>query len=155
MIADRLRKAVLQAAIQGKLLSLDNLEYKTVYFDNQEFEIPTNWQFVKIGELGNFQRGKGINRSQIIKKGFPAIRYGELYTTYNLFIDEVVSFVPESIYSKSYKINYGDILFTLTGETDVDIAKSVSYLCDEPASLGGDLAAWMNHDQDPKYLSYA
>lgn len=155
MIADRLRKAVLQAAIQGKLLSLDNVEYKTVYFDNQEFEIPTNWQFVKIGELGNFQRGKGINRSQIIKKGFPAIRYGELYTTYNLFIDEVVSFVPESIYSKSYKINYGDILFTLTGETDVDIAKSVSYLCDEPASLGGDLAAWMNHDQDPKYLSYA
>lgn len=155
MIAERLRKAVLKAAIQGKLLSLDNVEYKTVYFDNQEFEIPTNWQFVKIGELGNFQRGKGINRSQIIKKGFPAIRYGELYTTYNLFIDEVVSFVPESIYSKSYKINYGDILFTLTGETDVDIAKSVSYLCDEPASLGGDLAAWMNHDQDPKYLSYA
>ena len=155
MIADRLRKAVLQAAIQGKLLNLDNVEYKTVYFDNQEFEIPTNWQFVKIGELGNFQRGKGINRSQIIKKGFPAIRYGELYTTYNLFIDEVVSFVPESIYSKSYKINYGDILFTLTGETDLDIAKSVSYLCDEPASLGGDLAAWMNHDQDPKYLSYA
>ncbi len=155
MIAEKLRKAVLQAAIQGKLLSLENVEYKTVYFDNQEFEIPANWQCVKIGELGSFQRGKGINRSQIVKKGFPAVRYGELYTTYDLFIDEVVSFVPANIHSKSYKINYGDILFTLTGETDIDIAKSVSYLCDEPASFGGDLAAWMNHNQDPKYLSYA
>ena len=155
MIAEKLRKAVLQAAIQGKLLSLENVECKTVYFDNQEFEIPANWQCVKIGELGSFQRGKGINRSQIVKKGFPAVRYGELYTTYDLFIDEVVSFVPANIHSKSYKINYGDILFTLTGETDIDIAKSVSYLCDEPASFGGDLAAWMNHNQDPKYLSYA
>ncbi len=51
-------------------------------------------------------------------------------------------------------MEYGDILFAITGESVEDIAKSTTYLGKEKCLVGGDIVV-MKHNQNPKYLSYA
>ncbi|MCM1221117.1 MAG: restriction endonuclease subunit S [Lachnospiraceae bacterium] len=58
-----------------------------------------------------------------------------------------------NIKSKKY-IEYGDILFAITGESVEDIAKSTAYVGKEKCLFGGDIVV-MKHNQNPKYLSYA
>ena len=36
-----------------------------------------------IKTIASFYRGSGIKRDQISQIGFPCVRYGEIYTTYN------------------------------------------------------------------------
>ena len=46
----------------------------------------------------------------------------------------------------------GDVVFTLTGENKVDIAKTVAFLGDGQIAAGGDLAFWTHHGMNPLYL---
>lgn len=99
-------------------------------------------------------RGSGIKRDQVTKKGIPCVRYGEIYTIYNLFFDECVSHtLEEDIPNKKY-FGYGDIIFAITGESIEDIAKSTVYLGHERCLAGGDTVV-MKHNENPKFLSYA
>ena len=44
-----------------------------------------SWVKKKLGEIAkDFYRGSGIRRDQITASGYPCIRYGEIYTTYNI-----------------------------------------------------------------------
>ena len=99
-------------------------------------------------------RGKGIKRNEVVEKGHPCIRYGEIYTSYNLFFKNSISHVDNGIYNSSKKIRRNDLIYTLTGENKPDIAKTVAYLGEEDIAAGGDLAIWSNHHMNPLYLSY-
>ena len=54
----------------------------------------------------------------------------------------------------TYLFEYGDILFTITGESVEEIAKSIVYLGDDKCLAGGDIVV-LKHNQNPRYLSYA
>lgn len=112
-------------------------------------------KWVKLEEIATeFYRGTGIKRDELTEAGTPCIRYGEIYTTYGIHFDKCVSYTDESkIKSKKY-MEYGDILFVITGENVEDIAKSTAYLGREKCLVGGDIVV-MKHNQNPKYLSYA
>ena len=56
------------------------------------------------------------------------------------------------IINKKY-IDYGDILFAITGESVEEIGKSTAYIGKEKCLVGGDILV-MKHKQDPVYLSY-
>lgn len=99
-------------------------------------------------------RGKGIKRSEIVTDGFPCIRYGEIYTSYNLKFEKAFSKIPQQLYDSCKKIKHGDLIFTLTGENKPDIAKTIAYLGDAEIAVGGDLAIWSDHHMNPLYLSY-
>jgi type I restriction enzyme S subunit len=118
------------------------------------FAIPYNWKWVKVGQLGSVFRGSGIKRSDMIEKGKPVVRYGELYTTYGLNFSKTVSFISEDLFAKSKVFSKNTVIFTLTGENRQDIAKASAYLGDESVAASGDLACWINHHQEPLYLSY-
>ena len=122
--------------------------------DEVPFEIPENWAWVRCSSLGEIVRGSGIKRTETISAGFPCVRYGELYTTFNVSFTETKSFVPEELYKKCKRFGYGDILMTLTGENRPDIAKAVAYLGDNQIAAGGDLAYWTKHGMNPLYLVY-
>ena len=122
--------------------------------DEMPFDIPDNWEWVRIKNLGAIIRGSGIKRNETVKSGFPCVRYGEIYTTYNTLFTSTVSFIPEEINEKCKHFSYGDILMTLTGENKPDIAKAVAYLGEEPVAAGGDLAFWTAHGMNPLYLVY-
>lgn len=112
-------------------------------------------RWVRLEEIGTeFFRGNGITREQITPDGFPCVRYGELYTTYNIWFDHCESHTRlEEITSPKF-IKNGDILFVITGESVEDIATSCAYIGKEPCLVGGDLVV-MRHNQNPRYLAYA
>ncbi|HNV35996.1 MAG: putative type-1 restriction enzyme specificity protein [Spirochaetes bacterium ADurb.Bin110] len=115
---------------------------------------PDGVEYKTLGQIAkDIYRGSGITRDQITSSGTPCVRYGELYTTYNIWFTECVSFTDEStIVNKKY-FEYGDLLFAITGESVEEIAKSCAYIGHERCLAGGDIVV-LKHDQDPKYLSY-
>ena len=112
------------------------------------------WGTKKLGEIGAIVRGKGIRRSETVSKGFPCLRYGEIYTSFNIELDYPKSFVPKSVFEGCPHIEHGDLVFTLTGENKEEIAKTLAYLGNEVIAAGGDLAIWKDHGCDAKFLSY-
>ena len=99
-------------------------------------------------------RGNGIKRSETIETGFPCLRYGEIYTSFDVILDKPRSFVPKELFDRSVKIKKGDLVFTLTGENTEEIAKALAFLGDYEIAAGGDLAVWTGHGCDSKYLAY-
>ena len=99
--------------------------------------LPSGWKVVRLGEICDFYKGKGISKDDISENGISCIRYGELYTTYSEKIDKIYSKTnlntDELFLSKS-----NDIVIPCSGETAQDIAKASCVLLDGIA-LGGDL----------------
>ena len=181
-ICDNLRKAVLQAAIQGKLTKQlpedGNAEdlFKEIQAEKQwlikegklkkekslpvindediPFDIPDNWKWVWLGEIGSLIRGSGIKKAETTRTGKPCVRYGEIYTSFELRFDEAKTCTSDDVFEKCKKIKKGDLIFTLTGENKPDIAKAVAYLGCNDVAVGGDLAIWSNHGCDPLFLAY-
>ena len=118
------------------------------------FEIPDGWAWCRASSLGTMIRGHGIKRTETVAQGCPCIRYGEIYTTYETSFDTAVSFVPETLDKDCLHFSSGDVVFTLTGENKVDIAKTVAFLGDGQIAAGGDLAFWTHHGMNPLYLVY-
>ena len=118
------------------------------------FEIPENWAWCRASSLGTMIRGRGIKRTETVAQGCPCIRYGEIYTTYETSFDSAVSFVPETLDKDCLHFSSGDVVFTLTGENKVDIAKTVAFLGEGQIAAGGDLAFWTHHGMNPLYLVY-
>ena len=122
--------------------------------DEIPFEIPENWAWCRASSLGTMNRGRGIKRTETVAQGCPCIRYGEIYTTYETSFDSAVSFVPDTLDKDCLHFSSSDVVFTLTGENKVDIAKTVVFLGDGQIAAGGDLAFWTHHGMNPLYLVY-
>ena len=113
------------------------------------------WEYKKLGEIATeMYRGSGIKRDQVTKEGTPCVRYGEIYTTYNISFNTCVSHTSiQNIASPKY-FEHGDLLFAITGESVEDIGKTIAYLGNDKCLCGGDIIC-MKHRQNPKYLAYA
>jgi type I restriction enzyme S subunit len=196
---DALKKSILQAAVQGKLVEQDPSDepasvlleriraektalvkagkakrdkHESIIFrrDNSHYEIrdgeevciddeipfdvPENWAWARLGSIGTFIRGSGIKRSDVQASGVPCVRYGEIYTTYNISFNTAVSFTSEEIANKAKEIYKGDTLLTLTGENKEEIGKAVAFMGNKRTVIGGDLVTLTGHQQNPLYLSY-
>ena len=110
---------------------------------------------VKLKDIAtDIYRGSGITREQVAEDGIPCVRYGEIYTTYNIWFEQCKSHTKiENITNPKY-FEHGDILFAITGESVEDIAKSTAYVGNDKCLAGGDIVV-LKHNQNPKYLSYA
>lgn len=152
MIVEKLMNSVFQSAIKGELLG--NFKSESTNDNDKPFTIPNTWRWVKFKDIGTFARGNGIKRSDIVQKGVPCIRYGEIYTSYKYKFNKAISFISEekAITLKQAKKN--DLLFTLTGESEYEIAKTITYLGDEKIFIGGDMGLFTNHNENPLYLTY-
>lgn len=102
-----------------------------------EFNEP--WVTLKLEDLGEFFKGKGISRSESNSGNIPAIRYGEIYTYHNNYIREFKSFISRDVSDHSFPLIKGDICFAGSGETLEDIGKAVAFIDDYEAYAGGDI----------------
>ncbi len=101
--------------------------------------IPDEWEIKTLNKFGDFSKGKGILKAELISEGIPCIRYGEIYTTHSYVINEFCSFINEEVAKESKEIKKGDILFAGSGETIEEIGKSVAFIGSEKAYVGGDI----------------
>jgi len=116
--------------------------------------IPKDWNCVRLDDMGSLSKGAGISKSEVQENGFPAVRYGELYTCYDTQINRVHSFINETSASNSKVINCGDILFAGSGETIDEIGKSAVYLGNDKAYAGGDIIIFSPKNRDSLCLAY-
>ncbi len=127
----------------------------TTYKDSPLGKIPSDWEVKKLGELGQFSKGKGILKDQLSEIGLPCIRYGEIYTTYDFVVKNVKSFITEEVSKESQEIKKGDILFAGSGETTEEIGKAVAYINEEKAYAGGDVIILStNKSVNAEWLSF-
>lgn len=121
------------------------------YYRDQLISFGNDMPLVELGNLAtDMYRGVGIKRDEVSSEGTPCVRYGEIYTTYNVWFDKCVSKTMAG--SKTFE--YGDVLFAITGESVEEIAKSCAYVGNEKCFAGGDVVV-MKHEQNPKYIAYA
>ena len=111
---------------------------------------------VQLGTLGNFIRGNGIAKSDLVDEGgLPCIRYAEIYTKYGEVIQDPISRVSNDATANAQKLEYGDIIFPSSGETAEEIGKASAFVGREETYVGGDTIILRGHRQDPIYLAHA
>ena len=111
-------------------------------------------EIVKLKNIATeMYRGSGIKREEVRETGIPCVRYGEIYTDYGISFEKTKSYTDENLITNKKYIDYGDILFAITGESVEEIGKSTAYIGKEKCLVGGDILV-MKHKQDPVYLSY-
>ena len=118
-------------------------------------QIPKNWKITTLENIGDFTKGKGISKKEITPEGMPCIRYAEIYTEYNYVIDKFKSFISTKTVNTTKKLKTNDIIFAGSGETVEDIGKSVAFVSNFDAYVGGDTIIFSpNIKCNSVFLSY-
>ena len=110
-------------------------------------------RWVPMGELGEFVRGNGIQKSDLMNEGTPAIHYGQVHTHYGIWADETKSFVGDALAPKLRKAHPGDLVIATTSEDDAAVGKAVAWVGNEDTVVSGDAYIY-RHSLDPKYVAY-
>ncbi len=51
------------------------------------------WKETTLDKIGVFTKGKAIKKTDIVETGLSCIRYGEIYTKYDIIVEEAESHV--------------------------------------------------------------
>lgn len=118
--------------------------------------VPAHWDVRTLGQIGRLLKGTGGNKHDEVSRGIPCIRYGDLYTTHDYFIQRSRSFIAKEKETEYTTIELGDVLFAGSGETIDEIGKSAVNLIEQDACCGGDIILFRPERQVlPRYLGYA
>lgn len=116
-------------------------------------EFTAEWEEKTLGDIGKFRKGKLVSSSNVTDSGVPAMMYGDIYVKYNIDFDSVDYRVSEEMAENCVKIHKGDLLFTCSGETDIDIAKCVCYTGSDEVCIGGDILALTPEKDDSLFVA--
>lgn len=114
---------------------------------------PNGVEWKKLGEIGSFVRGNGLQKTDFTEKGVGCIHYGQIYTYYNLFTDKTKSYVSSDLAEKLKKVETGDIVLACTSENIEDICKCVVWEGSETIVTSGH-ASIFKHNQNSRYIAY-
>lgn len=114
---------------------------------------PSGVEFTALGEIGQLVRGNGLPKTDFTPTGVGAIHYGQIYTYYDTWTTDTISFVAPATAAKLAKVDPGDLIITNTSENLEDVGKAVAWLGGEQIVTGGH-ATVLKHSQDSKFLAY-
>ena len=110
------------------------------------------WTTSRIGDIGTFIKGAPLSKADISLEGTPFILYGELYTTYNEVISNVVRKTQASV-DKQYYSQIGDVIIPTSGETPEEISIASCVMLPD-IILAGDLNIYRCTQVDGRIMSY-
>jgi type I restriction enzyme S subunit len=111
------------------------------------------WEDVCLGELGELERGNGLQKSDFVDSGVGCIHYGQIYTYYTETAYETKSFVTESLAKYLNTVHSNDLIITATSENVEDVCKTVAWLGKTDIVTGGHTIIF-RHNENAKFLSY-
>ena len=111
------------------------------------------WEYKKLGEVGTFQRGKGIQKTDFVERGMPCIHYGQLHTVFGVATEKHLSHISRELYSKSIIASKNDVIFALTSEDVEGSCRSTAWLGDYDVAISSDAAVY-KHSINPKFVAY-
>ena len=114
---------------------------------------PNGIEFKPLGDMGSFTRGNGLQKTDLLGEGTPAIHYGQVHTLYGAWTTQTKSFVSPELASKLRRAKQGDLVIATTSEDDDAVAKATAWLGRDEAAVSGDAYIY-RHCLDPKYVAY-
>ena len=106
-----------------------------------------------LGAIAKLYRGNGLQKKDFTDKGSGCIHYGQIYTRYDTFTSQTISFVDKKLADKLLKVHPNDLIVTATSENLEDVCKAVAWLGGSDIVTGGHSIV-VRHHQNAKYLSY-
>lgn len=110
-------------------------------------------QWKKMGEIGTFIRGNGLQKKDFTESGVGCIHYGQIYTHYGTSATKTITFVSKESSNNFRKAKPGDLVIATTSENVDDVCKCVAWLGNEEIAISSD-AFIFHHDLNPKYVAY-
>ncbi len=107
----------------------------------------------KLGEVGVFIRGNGIQKADFVEEGYSCIHYGQIHARYGFSAKEAISKIEESLYKKCKKAKTGDVILATTSEDAEGVAKPFVWLGEEDVAVSGDAFIY-HHNQIGKFMGY-
>lgn len=125
----------------------------------EQIQIKSKFKIVKLAKIAkNWTKGQALQKDDINEKGkHPCIHYGELFTTYDAVIEQVVS---KTNVNPKRKSEIGDILFPASDVTTDGLARC-SVILEENILLGSDIIVlrpckkYEDIELNCEYLSFA
>lgn len=114
---------------------------------------PNGVEFKALGELGEFVRGNGLQKSDLTNEGFPAVHYGQIHTFYRTWTKSSKSFVDPLKAAKLRRAKPGDLIIATTSEDDAAVAKATAWIGEGEVAVSGD-AYIFRHSQNPRFVAY-
>ena len=141
--------------IQNRINQINNGIVPEDYKETDFGIFPIDWETdKKLGDIGEFARGKGLPGNKMLDRGIECIGYGDIYTKYNYYFDKALNHVDQETANQSCKIYKGTLLFTASGETADEIGKCVCYTGENPIYAGGDIITFVTNKVNPLFLAY-
>jgi len=140
-------KAVLKAEMEARQRQYKYYREALFTFDKQQTSHKA------LGEVGEFIRGNGLQKSDLTETGVGAIHYGQIHTHYGTWTTETKSFVSEVFATKLRKAQSGDLVIATTSEDDEAVAKAVAWIGKDEVAISGDAYIY-RHQLEPKYVAY-
>ena len=103
---------------------------------------PDGVEYRKLGEVGVFTRGSGIQKKDFVEDGKPCIHYGQIYTRYGMVASEAISSISAEQFTKAKKAEPGDVIISITSENIEDVCTPLVWEGDVPGSKPGTLSFW-------------
>jgi type I restriction enzyme S subunit len=113
---------------------------------------PDGVELKKLGDLGQFTRGNGLQKKDFVPEGVGCIHYGQVFTTYGTSTAVTTSFVSTDLGARLRKAQPGDLVIATTSENDEDVGKAVAWVGDSPIAVSGDSYVY-SHTLDPVYAA--
>ena len=142
--------------------SIDNLKQQIAqrrkqyeYYRDQllDLEGKEGVEMKTLGEIGEFIRGNGIQKSDFVEDGFGCIHYGQIHAKYGFSATETISKIREDLYRRCKKAQKGDVVLATTSEDAEGVAKPFVWLGEDEVAVSGDAFIY-HHNQIGKFMGY-
>ena len=110
-------------------------------------------RFKKLGDVGEFIRGSGLQKSELTGDGAPAIHYGEIHTYYGTWTCATKSFTEPALAARLRRAKPGDLVIATTSEDDAAVGKATAWIGEGEVAVSGDAYIY-RHTLDPRYVAY-
>lgn len=114
---------------------------------------PNGVEHKALGDIAVIDRGSGMPKTMLTKKGVGAIHYGQIYTHYGPTARETVSFVAPEDAARLTVVQPGEVVITNTSENLDDVCSTVAWLGEEAIVIGGHSSV-IRSSMDPTFLAY-
>jgi type I restriction enzyme S subunit len=142
--------------------SIDNLKEQIAqrrkqyeYYRDQllDLEGKPGVEMKTLGEIGEFVRGNGIQKSDFVDEGFGCIHYGQIHARYGFSASETISKIERPLYKKCKKAKMGDVVLATTSEDSEGVAKPFVWLGEDEVAVSGDAFIY-HHNQIGKFIGH-
>ena len=139
--------------ILDKFTELEARAKQYEYYRNKLLTFGEEVEWKTLGEIGVFVRGNGLQKKDFTSNGIGCIHYGQIYTHYDMYAEETISYVSDEAARKFKKAQRGDLIIAVTSENLRDVCKTVVWGGENEICVSGETYIF-KHKQNAKYLAY-